>query len=148
MRIFDIIFGDKIIINDRFFGKVESERTRKKDLSKEIIWSFDFTIKPFKKDVNIILDGNYNGVNQEQKRELKHFIENWDNVYSIKLDEIIAKKKLKRFKNWRNDYFMEFICPSVESNKIGFEVTFETIDKNDSKYFGFDFLNRQIEWNE
>ncbi|WP_430401182.1 hypothetical protein [Flavobacterium sp.] len=145
MGILDLILGEKVIKYDDFFGKIESGKTRKKDLTKSLSWRLNKKIGQFKNDTFIILEGNYNNINPTQKVELKNFIENFDSVYSFEVDKMIeSDNKYLQFKNWRNEYYITFICPLFDSN-TNFEINFEPIDekKNDGA-FSVELINRVL----
>lgn len=36
MAVLNLLFGEKIIKNDDFFGRIESDKTREKDLAKSV----------------------------------------------------------------------------------------------------------------
>lgn len=145
MGILDIMFGKKIIRYDDFFGKIESDKTRKKDSTKTLSWKLNKRIGQFKKETFIILDGNYDNINSIQRIELKYFIENFDSIYSVELDKLIESNiKFNKFKNWRNEYYLAFICPLLNSN-TNFEINFESIkEKNEDEYFSIEFINRVL----
>ncbi|WP_339889903.1 hypothetical protein [uncultured Flavobacterium sp.] len=145
MGILDLLFGEKIIRQDDFFGKIESEKTRKKDIAKSLSWSFNKKIGSFKNETYIILEGNYNNINPSQKVELKYFIENFDSVYSFEVDKLIeSESKFSMYKNWRNNYYISFICPLLDSN-TNFEINFEPInEKTENGYFSVELINRIV----
>lgn len=142
MGILDLIFGEKQIRHDDFFGEIKSARTRKKDSEKSLSWNFEMKIGKFKKETYIILDGNFKGINPIQKTELKKFIENFETTYSSEVDKLIqSDNKFSRFKNWRDEYYLAFISPIFESN-TNFEICFESIDEgNSDDYFDLDLIN-------
>lgn len=145
MGILDLILGEKVIKYDDFFGKLESDKTRKKDSTKSLSWRLNKRIGQFKNDTFIILEGNYNNINPTQKIELKIFIENFDSVYTFEVDKMIeSDNKFLQFKNWRNEYYITFICPLYDSN-TNFEINFEPIDekKNDGA-FSVELINRVL----
>lgn len=142
MGILDLLFGEKIMKDDDFFGKIESDNTRKKDITKSLSWKFNKRIGQFKNETFIILEGDYNNINPTQKIELKKFIENFDSIYSFDVDKLIeSDNKFIKFKNWRNEYYIAFISPLFKSN-TNFEINFEPIDeKNNDNYFSLDLTN-------
>ncbi|ESU25217.1 hypothetical protein FLJC2902T_31570 [Flavobacterium limnosediminis JC2902] len=142
MGILDLLFGKKIIKQDDFFGEMKSDRTRKNDETKSISWGFNKKIGQFQKETYIILEGNYNNVNPTQKSQLKSFIENFDSIYSLETDKLIeSNNKFMKFKNWRNEYYIAFICPLWGSN-TNFEINFEPIDEeNNDNHFSYELIN-------
>ena len=142
MGILDLLFGERIIKNDDFFGKIESNNTRKKDITKSLSWKLYKRIGKFKNETFIILEGDYNNINSTQKIELKKFIENFDSVYSFDIDKLVESDiKFIEFKNWRNEYYITFICPLFKSN-TNFEINFESIDeKNNESHFSVELIN-------
>ena len=74
MGFLDLLFGEKIIKTDDFFGRIESDKTRKKDLTKTVNWNFYKKIKPFSKETFFILEGDYNNINSTQKLEVQKFM--------------------------------------------------------------------------
>ena len=142
MGILDLLFGERIIKNDDFFGKIESNNTRKKDITKSLSWKLYKRIGKFKNETFIILEGDYNNINSTQKIELKKFIENFDSVYSFDIDKLVESDiKFIEFKNWRNEYYITFICPLFKS-KTNFEINFESIDeKNNESHFSVELIN-------
>lgn len=149
MGILDLVFGQKQIRHDDFFGKIESARTRKKDSKKSLSWNFEMKIGEFKKETYIILEGNFMGIDPIQKTELKKFIENFETTYSSEIDKLIqSDNKCTRFKNWRNEYYLAFICPIFESN-TNFEICFEAIDEEKSDdYFNLDLISGMLKISE
>ncbi|MDK2772379.1 MAG: hypothetical protein KYX68_09165 [Flavobacterium sp.] len=146
MGILDLILGEKIIIHDDFFGKIESDKTRKKDITKSLSWKFNKRIGHFKNETFIILEGNFNNINPTQKIELKNFIENFDSFYSFEVDKLIeSDNKFIKFRNWRNEYYITFICPLLFDSNTNFEINFEPIDekKNDGA-FSVELINRVL----
>lgn len=120
---------------------MRSDRTWKKDETAPISWGFNKKIGPSKKETYIILEGNYNNVNQTQKLQLKAFLENFDAKYALDVDTLIeSDTKFMEFKNWRNEYYIAFICPLAESN-TNFEFNFESIDEENDKRFYFELIN-------
>jgi hypothetical protein len=142
MGILDILFGERIIKDDDFFGKIESSNTRKKDITKSLSWKLSKRIGKFKNETFIILEGDFNNINSTQKIELKKFIENFDSVYSFDIDKLVESDiKFIEFKNWRNEYYITFICPLFKSN-TNFEINFESIDeKNNESHFSIELIN-------
>ena len=141
MGVLDLLFGEKIIKNDDFFGRIESDKTRKKDLSKSVNWNFHKNIKPFNKETFFILDGDFNNINPTQKIELQRFIEDFETVYSFEVDKLIkSKSEFAKFTNWRTDFYISFISPLPKSN-TDFEINFEAVDESNESYFFIELWN-------
>ena len=135
MGLLDLLFGEKIIKNDDFFGRIESSKTRKKDLTKSVSWSLYKKIEPFSKETFLILEGDFNNINSTQKIELQRFIEDFDTVYSFEIDKLIkSKSEFAKFTNWRTDFYISFISPLCKSN-TDFEINFEAVDESNESYF-------------
>ncbi|MBD0780091.1 hypothetical protein HPE56_20015 [Maribacter sp. ANRC-HE7] len=145
MGILDLLLGEKIIKHDAFFGQIESDKTRKKDATKSLNWKINKRIGPFQNDTFIILEGNHTNINSTQGIELRNFIENFDAVYAFEIDQLIeSNNSFMKFKNWRSEYYIAFICPLFDSN-TNFEINFEPIDeKNNDVYFSIELINRVL----
>lgn len=131
MGFLDLLFGEKIIKTDDFFGRIESDKTRKKDLTKTVSWNFNKKIKPFSKDTFFILEGDCNDINSTQKLEVQKFIENFDSWHSFEIDKLLlSNTKFAKFKNWRSDseYYISFIG-SLHNLNTDFEINFEGLDE-------------------
>ena len=141
MGVLDLLFGEKIIKNDGFFGRIESDKTREKDLAKSVNQNFYKKIKPFSKETFFFLEGDFNNIISTQKAEIQKFIENFDGLSSRDIDKPIeSNSEYSKFKNWRTEYYISFISPLRKSN-TDFEVNFEGVDKSNESYFFIELRN-------
>ena len=141
MGLLDLLFGEKIIKNDDLFGRIESDKTRKKDLAKSVSWNFYKKIQPFSKETFFILEGDFNNINSTQKAEIQKFIENFDGVSSRDMDKLIeSNSEFSKFKNWRAEYYICFICP-IEDSNTHFEINFEGVEESNDLYFCVELKN-------
>ena len=141
MGFLDLLFGEKIIKTDTFFGRIESDKTRKKDLTKTLSWNFYKKIKPFSKETFFILEGNYNNINSTQKLKVEKFIENFDSWHSFEIDKLLlSDTEFAKFENWRSEYYISFIG-SLHNSNTDFEINFEALDENNELYFIVELRN-------
>ena len=122
MNIKEILFGKEITLTDTFFGQIESSKTRSKK-AKELSQFFKYRISDFKSDTDIIAEGNYLGINKNQRDILIDFIMNLDSKYSVFLDELIGSDpKMAILTNWRKEYFISVIHPFLSESPYVFEM--------------------------
>lgn len=141
MGFLDVLFGEKIIKTDDFFGRIESDKTRKKDLTKTLSWNFYKKIKPFSKETFFILEGDYNNINSTQKLEVQKFIENFDSLHSLEIDKLLLfNTEFAKFKNWRSEYYISFIG-SLHNSNTDFEINLEGLDESNELYFFVELRN-------
>lgn len=141
MGFLDLLFGEKIIKTDDFFGRIESDKTRKKDLTKTLSWNFYKKIKPFSKETFFILEGDYNNINSTQKLEVQKFIENFDSLHSLEIDKLLLfNTEFAKFKNWRSEYYISFIG-SLHNSNTDFEINLEGLDESNELYFFVELRN-------
>lgn len=141
MGFLDLLFGEKIIKTDDFFGRIESDKTRKKDLTKTLSWNFYKKIKPFSKETFFILEGDYNYINSTQKLEVQKFIENFDSLHSLEIDKLLLfNTEFAKFKNWRSEYYISFIG-SLHNSNTDFEINLEGLDESNELYFFVELRN-------
>lgn len=145
MFILDLLWGKKSIIHDGYFGEMTSNRSRQKDLNKEVTWYCEKQIHPFNTATFIILEGNYCEPNPTQKQTLYDFFEAFNATHSIQIDLLIAKdERFNPLKNWRSTYFLSQITPIINT-KNQFEICFEHNDtKNNLGFFSFQLHDNSI----
>jgi len=128
MGILDFMFGKKIVKKDDFFGRIESSKIFKKDFLKKLTWYANYKFKNYTKKTLIIIDGNQQGPNPNQKKVVTNFILNFEKFYSPEIDNFVnSDDEYTKFKNWKSEYFISCICPLVKS-ELGYEINFEAID--------------------
>ena len=135
------LFGEKIILIDDFFGKMESQRTRS-EAAKSLSWYLYKKIANFKNDTFIIAEGNYLGIDLLTKDFLKEFIVNFEQKYSLEIDKLIAQNdKYSKLKHWRTTHFISLIDPIDDAS---FEIEFELYD-NEKERFIVEYFNYKLQ---
>lgn len=125
MNLGKLLFGEKIILQDDFFGAIESDRTRSKT-SKSLNWYFSAKIGYSKNQTFIISDGNYLGIKPTQKKILKDFVLNFESKYSIEIYDILNKEQHLNMEEWKTDYYISTIHPALNDLEDNFEIIFES----------------------
>lgn len=145
MRLKEVLFGKRIIMDDNYFGRIESEKTRRNGVVEPLSWYIHFKMKCFHKETFIVIEGDHYGINSKYKEDIKYFIENFDNYYSKEIDKIVSITTIKdKFKSWRTDYSLTEIYPAPY-DESSFEIVFEPVDeKKKGDYVSFDLINRKI----
>ena len=143
MSLKKLLLGEEIHLNDDFFGRIESERTRSKT-AKSLDWFFSAKIGNSKQKTEIIAQGNYQGIDTNQKTILKDFVENFDNIYSLKIDSLInSNKKHSKLSNWKADYYVSLINPDLNGSDNDFEIGFMSY-KNKNDFFMIQLKNKEL----
>ena len=127
------LLGEKMILQDDFFGIIESDRTRNKK-AKSLSWYFSAKIWDFKNETSIITEGNYLGIDSMQKEILKDFVLNFGNKYSIQIHDILSKEQDIDLEKWKTDYYISTIHPALNELENNFEIVFESYNNDGCIY--------------
>lgn len=144
MNLKKIFFGEEIILQDNFFGQIESCKTRSRT-AKSLTWFFKFKISDFKFETEIIAEGDYLGINSDSKDALVDFISNFDCHYSQNLNNLIdINPKFEKLRIWKNDYYISVIHPSLsDSPTSNFEIFFQAYN-NKNRLFMTELISKNL----
>jgi len=139
-----MLFGEKLILQDDFFGKIESNKTRS-EKAKSLTWYITKRIPDSEIDTEIIAEGNYLGIAPYQKSILIDFITNFENHYSHILTKLIkANKKFSELVNQEQKYNISVIHPSLINPSPSFEVFFQ-LNQSTKYSFMVELINKELE---
>lgn len=149
MGLLNRILGEKKLIADDFFGKIESQRIRKEKEDKEYSWNTIYFLPNAPEETGIILEGSYRSPNKRQLNEIKLILSNYDDLFEKIYTEVYnLRLKQKLFKNWdiekwKNNYFLSAVFP-LDGQKPHFELCFDPMNIESLPYISFNMVNNDI----
>ncbi len=142
-----MIFGKKIFVQDEILGTL-STRIKSKHPDKIYIWTSEHRLTNNKRETVFLFEGNTSGPTKshlEIAYRIVKEIESIKDQADIELRKDITK--YEKLKNWKSDFYFSALTP-FDISRNEFEVNFEPIDDNDTRYVGLIWANgilREIE---
>lgn len=136
----NLLFGKKVKVNTQL-GTFKARV--KKDSSKEIVWTRDFTSNATTKELFLLLLGNGKGPYESQIEAVQFILNNPDEIKDQIVTIITNDKSLQsKFQGKKiADFHLVYIGVLRES-KVNYELSFET--KNNEEYVGAIFKDQKI----
>ena len=138
-----LLFGRPTYFEDFKIGKLKT-RVKSENPSIEYTWVGEHLLPHQKEKTVFILEGNIYGPSKSQLESAHKIL---DELQSI-VENIDAKlqsnsSNYSKISDWKENFFFTAVTPNNQRNN-GFELNFEPLDQDDTRYVGCMWTNGRI----
>ena len=139
----NLLFGKKAYINDPIIGTLDT-RIKSKNPSIGYTWTSEHLLPNQKNKTVFILEGNVNGPTKKQLESAYKIVNELESIVE-KIDSELAKTEAtySKLNDWNNSFYFAALT-SCEERTNEFEINFEPVDPEDTRYVGCIWSNGRI----
>lgn len=139
----NFLFGKKVFIEDSVIGTLEA-RIKSKNPSIKYTWLSEHLIPNQKAKTVFILEGNINGPSKQQLGSAYRIVTELESI-TDEIDSQLSKKDLiyAKLSDWKKTFYFAALT-SYEERANEYEINFEPIDEDDTRYIGCIWSNGRI----